>query len=396
MNSTNLFGQLWSRTRLQVVFEFSIFFIINVVALLGNILVCWVFFSTQRLRTVTNIYIITLAVSDIIFTTLCLPILDGVLLSGKWLYPGWICKVHGFLVLLLCFVSLHTIALTGLNRYFRVVRPNIFKKIFTKKITIASVLVVVLVAAFLLAFPLINGWASLLFHPGKMACTMQFHNKYIDVAYSGFLAVVIVLGPFVTIIVSYQRVFKAVQIHKRTLFVSAVIEPQDNTADKLSAEEINITKTLFGIVLGFTICWAPVFVIEFVDSFRGSSNVLPRPVYLVYTFLVSVSAAVNPVLYGVLNKTFRKEYVRILHYCRKGNAVNDAPERTIQPNTVSRACPENQSVNGKSGLAKVGATSNLSPNIRPTLNRNQSSEIVIIPGSIVETVEMGKNNLFDD
>lgn len=391
MNTTNLSGQLWSRTTIQIVLEFSIFFIINVVALLGNVLVCWVYFKTQRLRTVTNIYIIVLALSDIVFTTLCLPIVDGVLLSGKWLYPGWICKIHGYLVLLLCFISLHTIALTGLNRYFRVVRPNIFKRIFTKKFTIASVIVVLLVAAFLLAFPLVTGWASLLFHPGKMACSMQFHDKYIDVSYSGFLSVVIVLAPFITIIVSYQRVFKAVQIHKRTLFLS-VLQPQEHTADKLSAEEINITKTLFGIVLGFTICWAPVFVIEFVDSFRGSNNVLPRSVYLIYTFLVSVSAAVNPILYGVLNKTFRKEYLRILRYCRKGNSIGDANERTVRRNpTQNRVMKniENGKVEEQYYFAKVGPTNQLSSSVEPIMEENER-EIVLIPGRILEAASGDK------
>lgn len=82
----------------------------------------------------------------------------------------------------------------------------------------------------------------------------------------------------------------------------------------MSVEEVNITKTLFAMVLGFTICWVPVFVIEFTDSATGNHS-LPRRVYLLNVFLVSISSAINPVIYGVLNRTFRLEYYRMWPCC---------------------------------------------------------------------------------
>ncbi|KAJ7374283.1 melatonin receptor [Desmophyllum pertusum] len=45
---------------------------------------------------------------------------------------------------------------------------------------------------------------------------------------------------------------------------------------------------------------------------------LPREAYVAYSFLGTISSALNPMIYGVLNKNFQNEYLKILRcsYCR--------------------------------------------------------------------------------
>ena len=54
---------------------------------------------------------------------------------------------------------------------------------------------------------------------------------------------------------------------------------------------------------------------------NGSS--LARPTYIAYSFLAVFSSALNPLLYGVLNKRFRKDYLQALccRYCRSQGVV---------------------------------------------------------------------------
>lgn len=47
--------------------------IVFVVALVGNALVCYVVWSIPQMRTVTNYFIVNLAVSDILMTLFCVP-----------------------------------------------------------------------------------------------------------------------------------------------------------------------------------------------------------------------------------------------------------------------------------------------------------------------------------
>lgn len=300
-----------SRSTADYIVETALYILINLMALLGNILVCLIFYKNPRLQGVTYQYIFALAISDVAMAAFCMPLVWGVLLVGEWRYSEGVCGVHGFAVLFLAFVSLQTIALLAFNRYCRVVKPWLFRKIFTRKFVAFSLLSVVFSAAFFLGLPLVTGWAYFHFHSGKITCVLEFHHQTIDKVYTGLLGLVIVVIPFAVITFCYTKVFLKVQKHRQRF---SSIDSLSAHSSRLSIEEVNITKTLFAMVLGFTLCWVPVFVIEFTDSATGNHS-LPRRVYLLNVFLVSISSAINPVIYGVLNRTFRTAYYRMWPCC---------------------------------------------------------------------------------
>lgn len=309
----DLISIMGSRSTAEYVIEASLFIIINLMALLGNILVCLIFCKNSRLRSVTYLYILALAVSDVVMAAFCMPLVWGVLLVGEWKYGDLVCGMHGFAVLLLAFVSLQTIALLAFNRYCRAIKPWLFRRIFTRHFVVFSFVVVVFCAAFCLGLPLVTGWGFFHFHTGKITCVLEFHHQTTDKIYTGLLGLVFVVFPFGTITFCYAKVFMKVKEHRQQ-FSSMNSTDRRIPSSRLSVEEIRITKTLFAIVLGFTLCWVPVFVIEFTDSVTGNHS-LPRRVYLLNGFLVSISAAINPIIYGVLNRTFRKEYYRMWPCC---------------------------------------------------------------------------------
>lgn len=309
----DLISIMKSRSTADYIIETALFIIINVMALLGNLLVCLIFYKNPRLRSVTYLYILALAVSDVAMATFCMPLVWGVLLVGEWRYSSVVCGMHGFAVLFLAFVSLQMIALLAFNRYCRVVKPWLFRRIFTKQFVIFSLLAVVLSAAFFLGLPLVTGWGFFRFHSGKITCVLEFHHQTIDKIYTGILGLVIVVLPFAVITFCYTKVFLKVQKHRQRF--SSIDYTNGNIPNsRLSVEEIRITKTLFAMVLGFTLCWVPIFVIEFTDSATGNHS-LPRRVYLLNVFLVSISAVINPIIYGVLNRTFRMEYYKMWPCC---------------------------------------------------------------------------------
>lgn len=317
-----------SRNTTDYIVETSLFVIINLMALLGNILVCLIFYRNPRLRSVTYLYIFALSISDVVMAAFCMPLVWGVLLVGEWRYAEVVCGVHGFAVLFLAFVSLQAIALLAFNRYCRVVKPWLFRKIFTKKFVGYSLLAVVFSATIFLGLPLVTGWAYFHFHSGKITCVLEFHHSATDKIYTGILGLVIVVIPFTVITFCYTKVFLKVQKHRQRFSSIGSLSVQSS---RLSVEEINITKTLFAMVLGFTLCWVPVFVIEFTDAATGNHS-LPRKVYLLNVFLVSISAAINPVIYGVLNRSFRSEYQRMFSCCGScSNGVWDV-HREQEPN----------------------------------------------------------------
>lgn len=84
-----------------------------------------------------------------------------------------------------------------------------------------------------------------------------------------------------------------------------------NNNTRISTEKIKLTRTLFVTVLGYLICWTPILVIDFVDMGMGGWF-QSRGIYVSYTMIGLTSSSLNPFIYGVLNKTFRRGYKKLI------------------------------------------------------------------------------------
>ena len=78
----------------------------------------------------------------------------------------------------------------------------------------------------------------------------------------------------------------------------------------LKAKEVKITKMMFAIVLAFTLIWIPLFCIVLLT--RITLGTLPRDVVMLVSYGVNFSSLINPVLYAVVNRSYRKEFKFIL------------------------------------------------------------------------------------
>ena len=86
----------------------------------------------------------------------------------------------------------------------------------------------------------------------------------------------------------------------------------------LSVEEVNVTYILLVVIIGFLTCWIPVLVIDMIDFINGDWK-LKRQVYVSYTCLGFASTSLNPIIYGVMNRTFRSEYLKIFGVFKSWN-----------------------------------------------------------------------------
>ena len=113
-------GILESGSTALKVIEAGAMIALNILSLLGNILVCLSVYRNSSLRTTTNLYIIALAVTDLIAATLVIPPATGVLITGRWPFGVTVCQIHAFFSLFVVYVSPLTMGLTALNRHIRI------------------------------------------------------------------------------------------------------------------------------------------------------------------------------------------------------------------------------------------------------------------------------------
>jgi hypothetical protein len=198
-----------------------------------------------------------------------------------------------------------TMALMAVNRFVRVCKPQKYNKFFNKKTSL-----IMIGACWIIVFtsvPLIIQQAKLvypIFEPHKTWCGFGRSRKTLTFKILTNLIVILdILIPLTIIIYCYFKVFKKIREHKRNIAPSSNISSLGP-----SVQEIKVTWTLFAVLLGYCLNWFPVLIVVVVSNLTE----VPRQAHMIVTYGMASSSAINPMIYGVMNPAFRREYKKII------------------------------------------------------------------------------------
>ncbi len=124
----------------RIVF-YLIYGLIFAFGIIGNLLVCWVVFRQTSMRTVTNIFIANLALSDILLCLFCVPFTPLYLLAIKeWQFGQFsnlLCHLVPFAQGVSVYLSVFTMCAISIERYSVIVHP------FRSPITVSSCITII-------------------------------------------------------------------------------------------------------------------------------------------------------------------------------------------------------------------------------------------------------------
>ena len=93
-------------------------------AFLGNTVVCTVIITSIRQWTVTNFFIVNMAVSDILIAFFCIPFSSvSTFLLLYWPFGSVMCRIVSFSQAVSVFVSAYTMVAISCDRYLAIVYP---------------------------------------------------------------------------------------------------------------------------------------------------------------------------------------------------------------------------------------------------------------------------------
>ena len=110
--------ELRERSDGLVVLESALMIVINFMAFAGNVMVCWAVYRNLRLRTIPNIYVVTLAISDALMAVLCMPMSTVLLVTGHSPFSGTVCHFQGFFCFFCALYSLLLMTATAVKPIF--------------------------------------------------------------------------------------------------------------------------------------------------------------------------------------------------------------------------------------------------------------------------------------
>lgn len=106
------------------IIKIILYVIIFVTSVFANILVCMVILRRRKMKTVTNYFILNLAVADLTLTCICIPFDIPVQeLNYSWPYGPLMCKILYPLQTFLLFASVYTLTAVSLARQRAIVHP---------------------------------------------------------------------------------------------------------------------------------------------------------------------------------------------------------------------------------------------------------------------------------
>ena len=288
--------------------------ITTILSLAGNFLVCLSFYRNRRLRTITNFYVLSLALMDMFMATFLYPFNTIASVLRDWPFGFYFCQFNGFLSYFWAVVSQGILALTAVNRYFCIVKPQFYPTLFTKKKTGFSIIFVCLfmfavILATILFTPVVFRW-----HFQYLLCQVIISDEFPeDKALLVTHTILLFVVPTCVIVFCYGSVYRAIRRHNAAVIPSL---QEANGQGTLSAHEIQASRVLLAAVIAFFMCWMPAAIINVLERVV-QSNVPPFWQSL-YTLSAGCSSWINPIIYGVMNRAMRNEFKKLLR-CQKDN-----------------------------------------------------------------------------
>ncbi|XP_022801322.1 beta-2 adrenergic receptor-like [Stylophora pistillata] len=261
-------------------------------AVTGNAVVLWLFYKNETLRTISNRFLASLSVAD--------------LLVGLVIDPLWIafrCLIQPSNVTqttldkFMDMLWIHTTAATTLNlccvsvdRFIAIRFPFRYLDILTKRIC-RSLIVMVWFTSLLLPFPVIF---------------VNVEKLWL------FISLVTFFIPATVLAVCYIWIFKAASNQARRITGENVegADERQSTSPSRTIQNYKAIKTI-GLVLGvFVVSWMPCLTLSIVHEFIAKDPCIDKKLYnVVWPWIEAValsSSAINPWIYYFRNSDFRE------------------------------------------------------------------------------------------
>ncbi|XP_076271898.1 prolactin-releasing peptide receptor-like isoform X2 [Rhynchophorus ferrugineus] len=282
---------------------------IFVVGLCGNVLVCFVVFRNKAMRTVTNLFITNLALSDILLCVLAVPFTPLYTFLGKWVFGNLICHMVPFAQGTSVYISTLTLMSIAIDRYFVIIYPFHPRM---KLSTCVAIIIIIWIFAILVTSPY-GIYMKHVQDPHNFTrhyCEEDWPVEQWRAAFGVITAALQFLIPF--LIMAYCYICVSIKLNDRARTKPGSKNSRKEEADRERKKRTN--RMLIAMVAVFLLSWLPLNVINIINDFN--KDMISWEYYFLSFFLVHQmamsSTCYNPFLYAWLNENFRKEFKQVL------------------------------------------------------------------------------------
>ncbi|XP_069800069.1 G-protein coupled receptor 83-like [Dendropsophus ebraccatus] len=286
--------------------------VIIVVSLFGNMLVCHVVMKNKRMHSATSLFIVNLAVSDILITLLNTPFTLVRFVNSTWVFGKDMCHISRFVQYCSLHVSALTLTAIALDRHQVILNPLKPRMSLTRGF-ISITFIWIMATCFSLPHAIYQKLFRYNYRQStvRSLCIPDFPEpsdlfwKYLDLA--TFL--LLYLLPLLIITITYSRLAKKLWMRNA---IGDITTEQYITHRKNKKKSI---KMLVLVVVVFAVCWFPLNCYVVLISSLGIKT--KNAIYFALHWFAMSSTCYNPFIYCWLNDSFRLELKSLITMCKK-------------------------------------------------------------------------------
>ncbi|XP_041453487.1 melatonin receptor type 1C-like [Lytechinus variegatus] len=282
----------------------TIIFMMTPIGLIGNGLVLASVFLSAKLRTKTNVFIVSLALTDLL-NCVFFPVQALSLLSenGSNLGLQHLCATSAAIVIFTVIASINNMALIAVNRWIKITRSSTtYSRIYSRRNMFFMILVSWTIPVCIFTVPQLTGTGQLGYSSSFKVClwkddTVSYEYMITTMAVPSFIAAVTFLGTYIDI--------------------GLFIWKRKHRLQQSRAKEIMVTKTVGIIVCMFFLC---------IVAFAICVTIRLDPIPLTFSsVLVLASSIVNPFVYAFKQSIFRQTFLCVIK-CHFGDVPDPSRE----------------------------------------------------------------------
>ncbi|XP_047360234.1 neuropeptide SIFamide receptor-like [Vespa velutina] len=286
--------------------------LVFVVGLIGNSFVIAVVYRSPRMRTVTNFFIVNLAVADVLVIVFCLP---ATLMSNifvPWILGWFMCKAVAYIQGVSVAASVYSLVAVSLDRFLAIWWPlkcQITKRRARMMIVVIWFIALTITSPWLVYFNLVSIYDD---DPDLRLCLETWPRPEDGSLFFliGNLTLCYVL-PMILISLCYILIW--IKVWRRHI----PTDTKDAQMERIQQKsKVKVVKMLVVVVILFVLSWLPLYVIFAVIKLGGDvagqeDEILPIATPIAQ-WLGASNSCINPILYAFFNKKYRRGFVAIL------------------------------------------------------------------------------------
>ncbi|CAG0890398.1 unnamed protein product, partial [Darwinula stevensoni] len=311
--------EFWGEPRVSLYISIpmtTIYVSIFITGLVGNVITCMVIARHRHMQTATNLYLFSLAVSDLLLLFCGLPEeLHKTWYSHPYVFGEAFCRARAFAAEATTCASILTITAFTVERYVAICHP-LKSHTMSKLSRVAKMIIGIWLLAVVCAVPQVIPvglvYAKLkngTYVEGLSACSIlpewTVYSRY-SFQVSTLFFFVLPMG-----IISALYILIAAALRRSTCNTSSVTS-EGSDSDYVHKSRRTVIKMLVAVVIAFFVCWAPFHAQRLLAIHGDQMRPLDIKVYQVLTntsgILYYMSATINPILYHILSAKFRKAF----------------------------------------------------------------------------------------